>query len=158
MASKDEQADEDIRVLKKGTCPSLSGKSKLTYEVGCGASGELCLRIAKNSGTGFYSGAWVALERVHALLHKSTTRPITSYTLSPLFKGRSVNTAGFVLAVLKHEGLVQQDAEKPRTYEVLDGKAFMAEIQQLLGAAGTAGKASPKPPRKRPASVVTKQE
>ena len=25
---------DNVRVLKTGTCPSLSGKSKLTYEIG----------------------------------------------------------------------------------------------------------------------------
>ena len=41
---------DSIRILKTGTCPSLSGKSKLTYELGCDDRAGLQLRIAKNTG------------------------------------------------------------------------------------------------------------
>lgn len=29
---------QSVRILKSATCPSLSGKSKLSYEVGCTAA------------------------------------------------------------------------------------------------------------------------
>ena len=54
------EASNDVRVLKSGTCPSLSGKSKLGYEVGCGLTSDLYVRVCKNSGTGFFSKDWVA--------------------------------------------------------------------------------------------------
>ena len=34
MKQATENTDSSIRILKTATCPSLSGKSKLTYEVG----------------------------------------------------------------------------------------------------------------------------
>ena len=134
---------DNVRVLKTGTCPSLSGKSKLTYEIGAGSDSNICVRVTKNTGAGMFSKTWVALDQVHRLVND---KPITSTTLAPLFKGGSANSAGFLLAVMKQEGLVQAVG---RAYERLDGKAFFAEIKKLIG---SPGKATAKPPKTNPAS------
>jgi hypothetical protein len=134
------EASNEIRVLKTGTCPSLSGKSKLGYEIGCGATSDLHVRVSKNTGTGFFSKDWVAWDDLGAVLGKGNGKLITSNSLGPLFKGRSINTAGFLLAVLKHEGLVQPMEDKPRCYERLDGAAFMSEISALMGSPGKVAK------------------
>ena len=132
--------DTDIRVLKSGTCPSLSGKSKLGYEIGCNPAADIYLRIAKNSGKGYYSGDWVAWGQLHQVLGKPRGKPITFNTLGPIFQGKSINTAGFLLAVLKHEGLVQPSEEHRRCYERLDPAPFLAEILALTGTGPVAAK------------------
>ena len=68
---------DDIRVLKTCTCPSRSGRTKLTYEVGGGPGSQINLRITKTAGTGSFSKDWIALERIHALLEKNAGKPIT---------------------------------------------------------------------------------
>ena len=118
---------DNVRVLKSGTCPSLSGKSKLTYDIGTGVASEIAVRITKNTGGGMFGRGWVALDEVRPLV---TDKPITSGTLSALFKGGSANSAGFLLAVMKHEGLVQAVG---RAYERQDGKTFFAEVKTLMG-------------------------
>jgi len=135
--------DADIRVLRTGTCPSLSGKSKLGYEIGCNPAAEIHLRVAKNSGKGYYSGAWVSWSQLHQVLGKPGSKPITFSTLGPIFQGKSINTAGFLLAVLKHEGLVQPSEEHRRCYERLDPAAFLTEIQTLAGAPAAAKAVKP---------------
>ncbi len=149
---------DNIRILKTGTCPSLSGKSKLTFEVGADTSSTIHLRITGNSGSGAFSNAWIALDRVGQLLEK--TAPITSHTLSPLFKGKSANSPGFLMAAMKHVGLVQPMVENPRCYSRLDGKAFFAEVQSLMGAkpAATPKASTTKPaevPKARPAVYIS---
>ena len=139
---KKEADPSSIRVLKTGTCPSLSAMSKLTYEIGCGPASDIQVRISKNSGTGYFSADWVTWDDLLRVLAKNAGMPITCHSLSPLFTGRSVNTAGFLLAVLKHEGLVQVMEKKRRCYECLDGKAFITEVQALIGSEGTAPKKS----------------
>ena len=57
--SEAKPSSTEVRVLRAATCPSLSGKSKLTYELGCDDKAGLQLRIAKNSGTGYFSTSWV---------------------------------------------------------------------------------------------------
>ena len=116
-----------------GHLPFPVRKTKLTYEVGGGPGSQISLRITKTAGTGSFSKDWVALDRVHDLLAKEPTKPIASHTLGPLFKGTSANTPGFVLAVMKHEGLVRPLVDNPRSYERLDGKAFFSEVQSLMG-------------------------
>jgi hypothetical protein len=106
-----------IHLVRTGSCPSLSGKSTLTYEVGAGPAHDVFLRICKNSGSGYFGKDWVAWEAIRRILEQNIGRPITFHTLSPLFHGKSANTAGFLLAVLKHEGLVHRMAERPRYYE-----------------------------------------
>jgi len=145
----------DLRVVKTGACASLSGKSKLTYELACGPAAELHVRIAKSTGTGAFSKDWIAWDQLQRVLEKNATRPITSHTLTPLFRGLSVNTAGFLLAALKHEGLVRAMEDKPRCYELQDAAAFFAELQTLMGpAAGAPKKTLQKPtapaPKKPP--------
>ena len=70
---------------------------------------------------------------MHGLFEKNAGKPITFGTLLPIFKGQSVNTAGFLLAVLKHQGLVRPIADSPRCYERADAKAFFAEVKALIG-------------------------
>jgi hypothetical protein len=129
---------DEVRVLKTVTCPSLSGRTKLTYEVGGGPGSQIYIRITKTAGTGSFSKDWVALERIHALLEKNSGKPITSHTLAPLFT--SANNPGFTLAVMKHERLVRPIADNPRCYERLDGKAFFSEIEALMGSKPAAPK------------------
>jgi len=129
----------NIRVLKTGLCLSLSGKSKLTFEVGGDQASEIHVRISKNSGSGWFSKDWVALAEVGGLIKKNADKPITFSTLLPIFEGRSVNTAGFLLAVLKHEGLVRPTPDSPRSYERADPKPFFAEIARLMDSTAAKG-------------------
>jgi len=132
--------DPTLRILKSGVCPSLSGKSKLSYEFAAGPTSDLQVRIARNTGGGYFSDQWVKWERLQGVLDKNGAKPITCHTLGPLFKGQSVNTPGFLLAVLKHEGLVQPSEEQPRCYERTDPSAFHAELKVLQGAPAKAAK------------------
>ncbi len=102
-----------ITITKTGSCKTLNGKSKLEYALGKDATGKLHYRITKNDGGGHYSGAWVAAEAIQNALAK--TDPITAYPLRAISPG-SVNTAGFILAVLVGEGVVEQVPKKTRHY------------------------------------------
>ena len=108
----------ELNILKKGTCPTLSGKSKLSYVIGTDDN-EVYIRIAANTGGGFHSGEWVAVKDIEAALTK-TPDEITSLNLFKLFRGKSVNSAGFLLAALKHEGVVQTVKGKKRRHTLVD--------------------------------------
>ena len=120
----------EYRILKIASCPSLSGKSNLVYHVGCQGEGDIHFRIYDNSGGGFYSNEWIAMTEIqHKLSHESLVR---CSTLHPIFKGKSANTAGFVLAVLKHEGLVERSKDNPRCYVHTGSDAFALEVKGLI--------------------------
>lgn len=120
-----------MRIIKIACCPTCSGKAKLTYHFGCNKDNQVHIRIVVNSGGGFFSEEWVSLKATLAALDKAP-HPITAIPFINLFIGKSVNTPGFLLAVLKHEGLVKLLEGKVRGYEKFDSETFMADVNKLV--------------------------
>ena len=123
---------QDIRILKIGSCESVSRKSTLTYHVGCKADGEIHLRIYANTAAGFFSQEWLPLTSINQVLTKVGGH-FTSFALQSLFRGKSQNNTAFLLAVLQREGLVGRAIDKKRCYDKLDAGPFIAEIKALIG-------------------------
>jgi hypothetical protein len=97
----------DVRILKIHSCPSVSGKSTLTYHIGCTDDGDIRFRIHANTNAGFFSNEWLSLTTIQQALAK-LTEPFTSVVLAPLFRGKSANTSAFMVAALLQEGLIQR--------------------------------------------------
>ena len=150
-----DELDDTMRVLSTGTCDTLTGSSKLTYHIGSMPDGEIYLRVHSNTGGGFFSQEWVALQDILTALKKRPEgKPITSILLNPLFRGKSVNTPAFLLAVLLHEKVIRSLQGKLRRHELADPSVFTAKVDKLLS--GAEGKAKPaktagKPARSAPA-------
>lgn len=131
--SEQNNATPPLRILKVGTCPSLSQKSQLTYHVGCNDKSELFFRVYANSSSGYFSREWVSLNAIQEAFAKTLEEGvIKSSLMRGLFVGQSTNTPGFVFAALLTEGLVQPSSIVDRCYECTDGKAFFAEVQALI--------------------------
>ena len=127
---------EAVQALTRGSCPTLSGKSTLHYELGLDGKQTPLFRITACTGGGFFSKEWVSLPSIHLALQKS--KAVTAILLFPLFKGKSVNTPGYLLAVLRAEKLIQPLPGKTRVHELCpDWDARVASIVQ-----GGSGKAS----------------
>ena len=124
--------DPPIRIIKTATCQSISGKSTLTYNIGCTPKSNVSICILSNTGGGYFSNEWVSLNAIQHALEKSN-KQITSTILQPLFRGKSANTPAFLLAVLKHEGLVQLSKDKLRFHEYVGSDKFMDEVKKLIG-------------------------
>jgi hypothetical protein len=124
-----------VQIVKVGHCPSLSGKSKLTYEIG-GAGKDIQVRVVGNSAAGAFNPDWVGLDAIEEAFAKCRKgEPITAVVLDHLFRGKSMNTPFFVWAVLKAEGLVKTAKDSPRGYERVDPREFVARVEaQLKGA------------------------
>jgi len=116
----------EVRVLRKGTCLSLSGRSELTYEFGHNKS--TMFRISENTGSGHFCAAWISLDAILALLNK-VKEPFSLSVFRPLYAGGSINNTGFLGAALKKEGLIV--CEK-RQYTLKDTKLFVAELNKLV--------------------------
>ena len=130
MSAKKDTSSSTVRILKIGRCLSLSGKSTLTYHVGFKGTADIQFRVADNDGGGFFSNEWVAASDIQKSLSKSAL--VTAYSLHPAFKGKSANTAGFLLAVLKQEKLIGRSTQNPRAYAATESPAFVAEVQALI--------------------------
>jgi hypothetical protein len=147
-----------MRILKTATCPSLSGKSKLTYQIGCVGKSDIQVHISANSGHGMFSDDWVALSDIQEVLDKAPSgEPITSFVLNALFRGKSANTPGFLFAALKQEGLVERSKDKQRCYERGDLKGFMASVKALNELTGDA-KAKPQKAEAKPQKAAAKSK
>ena len=109
-----------IKPLRTATCQTLSGKSTITYVLGADSAKALFFRISKNEGGGYFSPEYVAWQDIEAAINE--VEPVTSICLRSLFKGKSVNTSGFLLAVLVAEGILTALPKKARHFEVT-GKA-----------------------------------
>lgn len=118
-----------MRVLKVATTTSLSNRSTLGYAVGCDESNAIHLSLRSNTAAGMFSTSWLAfLDIAEALVHADK---ITSATLAPLYEGTSRNNAGFMLAVLRGEGLV---CPSDRHYIRQDFNPFLQHINALIDA------------------------
>ena len=126
--------DPDITILKTAKCPTLSGKSTLTYHLGKSSSDELFVKVSANTGGGFFNEEWISLESIREALEKQTEETITAVALYPLFRGKSVNTPAFLLAVLIQEGLVHSGAVPfaQTAYEIAQCHSRKFNIQRLF--------------------------
>ncbi len=123
----------EVRIVKVDSCATVSGKSTLTYHIGCTEDGAIVLRIHANTAAGFFSQEWLPLKAIDEVLMKAGTH-FTSFALQPLFRGKSQNNSAFLLAILKHEGLVIRSTEKKRCYQLGDASRFVTEITALINA------------------------
>jgi hypothetical protein len=130
---KSSEDNPDMRIIKTAATKTITGKSTLTYQVGCLPDSTIHLRVTKNTSAGMFSDEWVAFAAVQEALKDDTEgAAITSIRLTPLFKGKSVNTPSFLLAALKHLKLVRSMNGKQRHHEPLNPKPFLDTVEKLM--------------------------
>ncbi|WP_306548973.1 hypothetical protein [Desulfobulbus sp.] len=120
---------EDIRVLKVASCPSLSSRSTLTYQIGCKGE-EVFLSLQGNSSGGMFSDEWIRLD----LFELTKDESISARSIHKHYQGKSINSAGFMMAVLKDLGLIQPLEVKSRTYKRCNPAQFKVAMQALMEA------------------------
>ena len=138
-----------IRILKIATCPSLSGRSTLTYQVGCNAEYELHVRITQNSGGGQFNADWVPMATIEKLLTAHPAdKPMSSRIMQPVFRSKSANSPAFLASSLLAEGLIKAGKEKGTRYLLGDIDGAKKEMSGLI-TAGTDLPATPETTRQR---------
>lgn len=119
-----------MRILRVATCPSLSGRSELTYHIGVNDHNAIHFRLWGNTGSGMFSTTWFSLKDVSELL--SAPEGITSSALQPLWASTSRNNPGFTLAIMLGEGLVEKSPIKQNTYCAANPSPFLQRINALI--------------------------
>jgi hypothetical protein len=137
-----ESPKNPVQVLKEDNCPTSSGKSILGYQVGTDDSGAIYLKVASNDGGGFFSNEWISFTDIQTAIEDwPDEQGITSMTFRKIFRGKSANTPGFLIAVLCAEGLLEPMPEKKRVHQACDPTTFLASVEELKEEAGiTSGK------------------
>ena len=120
------QSDNPFVVLHSSECPSLSMRSRLSYELGQDASQQLHVRVTGNSGQGYVKPQWVALSAIEMLIREEER--FTRAAVLELFRGTSINGAGFVLAVLREEGVIAPVEKVRHAYRYLGSASLRARI------------------------------
>jgi hypothetical protein len=127
--------------LKEGTCPTSSGKSTLSYHIGIDDTGAIHLKVAGNDGGGFFSNEWVSYPDIQAAINDwPDDQGITSMTFRKVFRGKSANTPGFLIAILCALGLLELMPGKSRVHQACDPSTFLTSVKALQGGATTTGK------------------
>lgn len=141
-----------MRILKINTCPSLSGRSELTYHIVCNAAGETYFRVVGNSGSGQFNADAVPFDQISNLLSEHPTdKPLTSTAMRPVFRGKSSNSPAFLFAALKAESIVLLGADKDGGYLIGDMEAFKLAMAVLIASAPSIPDTAPdKPAKKKP--------
>jgi len=121
----------NITIIKKTNCGKVSTPEKetLTYNIGH-CDDEYYFRITDNVGGGFFSHEWISLNDITQCL--PTDSNFNATALTPLFKSKSANNAGFLAAVLKSEYLLLRFKETKRLHTVGDISAFTKTMQKLV--------------------------
>lgn len=109
--------------IKTGTCPSLSGQCTLSYTISRKGK-EIYFSLIENTEGGLFSREALPLKE----MIPSKGKPITGISLNKLFKGGSINSGGFMLAVLRHEGLVEGVKGKRGSYITTDPEVFIKSL------------------------------
>ena len=94
-----------IQSLKSATTPKLRGNGLIHYRLILHTK-KLFLVLEKNDDGGHFSNEIVSFERIAACV-EGVEETVVSRGFRPAFDSKSINNAGFLLAVLRHESLVK---------------------------------------------------
>jgi hypothetical protein len=128
-------------LLKESTAPKVGARAEGSINYNVLADNErqqLFIAITGNKGGGYFSKEHVDISKIEACLDTAAAaKPFPSKTFKEAFVGRSSNNAGFLVAVLRHEGLLAA-APEAETQHVRSGdwtawkKAMLAEAGKLI--------------------------
>jgi hypothetical protein len=134
-------ATQSFWLLKAGTAPKLGARAEgsISYNVLADNNRQqLFITIKANKGGGYFSKEHVDITKIEACLDTSpSAKAFPSKTFKEAFVGRSSNNAGFLVAVLRHEGLIAA-APEAETQHVRSGdwaawkKSTLAEAGKLI--------------------------
>ena len=139
---------DPISAIFGSDCPSLSGRSTLTYLVGKHeAEGTLYLCIARNSGGGMWCKDWATVSAIEAIVVGA--KELTAKSFHGLHPGKSINTGGFVLAALRDLGLLQPSEPNSRHHEHVPMTSVEEAVTGRLKVGKDGSEANPSPKARR---------
>ena len=157
VATTGDSAEELVTVIREAKCPTSSGKSTLTYQLGKDNSGDIFIKISGNDGGGFWSAEWVPYTSVErAITECPADQGITSMAFRKIFRGKSANTPGFLVAVLCDLRLLEPMGDKKRVHQACDSAAFLNSLEELQKATGKKPATKAKTPAKSKAAPKAK--
>ena len=122
---------DTIEEIYVGECSSISGRSTLTYAFGRrSADQSVHLRIVKNSGRGICCVDWASASAIDRVIEGKSQ--LTAKTFRALHPSKSLNTDGFLLAVVKDLGLICVSPLNARHHDHVPGTSCESVLQERL--------------------------
>ncbi|RDH82468.1 MAG: hypothetical protein DIZ80_09255 [endosymbiont of Galathealinum brachiosum] len=129
--SKQEAPITPPKIILTTKCKTVSSKSTLTYNIAIDDKNKAYIRVVSNTGGGYFSNEWILIDDINSTLKAAPKdQPISSIHLFPLFKGKSVNTPGYLLAVLINEKVLIPHTENKRQYAFTGTTKLMDKIKE----------------------------
>ena len=145
IESNEIETIDPIEVIHTGECLSVSGRSTLEFQVGRSKEDEtLHLRISDNSGKGMWCKDWCSASAIQDVVLGEGE--LTAKSFHVLHPGKSINTGGFILAVLKDLGLIRANEENTRLHEHVPTMTFEKVVMLRMG---VSSEPAPKPGRRK---------
>lgn len=120
--------------LKTGTAPKLGLRAEggIHYSILCDADRQnLFVMVTGNDGGGYFSKEITPMANILACLPNEDGATFAGKVLSRACVSRTANQPGFLMAILRHEGLTTGASDKPhqhvRTGDVAQWSAAMLE-------------------------------
>ncbi len=125
-----------LRIIRKSTSLKLSHRAQgtLTYHVGYDESAKTFhFRITANSGGGFFSNEWIALNDILDVVEStSPDKPFKAIIFKSLYESKGSNNHGFLAAALRAESLLLPVEKQLMSHTLGDVKSFKTAMQKLI--------------------------
>ena len=125
----------NIRIIKIADFGKLTSPetTTLTYNLGVDASSNIHFRITDNKTGGLFSPEWIALDAILDTVKTAPdAKPFSALLFDRLFTYRSANNAGFLVAALLAEGVLQRYKETKRMVIIGEPDKFLEELKSLM--------------------------
>lgn len=129
-------SDHSLRLLKTETACKVGRRSTGTITYALLREGDGCLvTILSNSSGGYFSREFVPISRIEACFQGvDLKKPISAKIFREAFQGKSANNAGFLAAVLRHEGLLEAASDATHQHRIHgDWQEWKANLLKLSG-------------------------
>lgn len=123
---------EVMEIILEGSCPTISGQSTLTYQVGRkrgDPASALHLRIAANTGRGMFRKEWIPVSAVEEVIASSDQ--LSGRSFQKVWRG-STNNGGFALAILKDLGALRRVSADSHAHEAVAGATVKKAIDARM--------------------------
>jgi hypothetical protein len=125
----------NIRIIKITDCGKLTAPkiTTLTYNIGVADSSNIHFRVTDNKTGGLFSPEWIALDAILDTVKTAPdAKPFSALIFDRLFTYRSANNAGFLVAALLAEGVLQRYKETRRMVIIGEPDKFLEELKPLM--------------------------
>ena len=153
------KTDNQFQIIKSSKSKSLKNYSLIGYNVLKDSKNTFYIQLHSNSGSGIYSSEPVLLDEIIQTLQQvKDQNKLSGKNLHQLFRGRSSNSAGFLMCVLRDLKIVKHVQGKQRYFELMEIKPVLDDLKSLRSTHASAALQRKKSATRRNSKKKTKKK